>query len=328
MIMNDDELIFDDFDEFDDEPSNQEPDETPSNGSEQDDLTGEVLKLKGIEDPNKIKFEDYNGAIVERAWDSLSKEEQLNILAGSDVPEDTDLDDSEIDLLNAIRSSGMSIEDYLNDLVQKQVQQMQVPQQQTFKIDELSDEEVYALDLLEKVGAENISDDELTEAVEKAKENSTLFSKTVEGLRNEYKQLQQDEEARELNAYQAQQQEAYQNFSASIIDQIQNLNSFAGQQLEMTQEDAETLAQFMLDIDDQGMSPFGRALQDPELFTKAAFWLLHEDEIVEELTRQMQDTYKLGYEAAKRDMSGSKVVFQPKNETSSKKEIIFDDDWD
>lgn len=328
MIMNDDELIFDDFDEFDDEPSNQEPDETPSNGSEQDDLTGEVLKLKGIEDPNKIKFEDYNGAIVERAWDSLSKEEQLNILAGSDVPEDTDLDDSEIDLLNAIRSSGMSIEDYLNDLVQKQVQQMQVPQQQTFKIDELSDDEVYALDLLEKVGAENISDDELTEAVEKAKENSTLFSKTVEGLRNEYKQLQQDEEARELNAYQAQQQEAYQNFSASIIDQIQNLNSFAGQQLEMTQEDAETLAQFMLDIDDQGMSPFGRALQDPELFTKAAFWLLHENEIVEELTRQMQDTYKLGYEAAKRDMSGSKVVFQPKNETSSKKEIIFDDDWD
>lgn len=328
MIMNDDELIFDDFDEFDDEPSNQEPDETPSEGSEQDDLTGEVLKLKGIEDPNKIKFEDHNGAIVERAWDSLSKEEQLNILAGSDVPEDTDLDDSEIDLLNAIRSSGMSIEDYLNDLVQKQVQQMQVPQQQTFKIDELSDEEVYALDLLEKVGAENISDDELTEAVEKAKENSTLFSKTVEGLRNEYKQLQQDEEARELNAYQAQQQEAYQNFSASIIDQIQNLNSFAGQQLEMTQEDAETLAQFMLDIDDQGMSPFGRALQDPELFTKAAFWLLHEDEIVEELTRQMQDTYKLGYEAAKRDMSGSKVVFQPKNETSSKKEIIFDDDWD
>lgn len=328
MIMNDDELIFDDFDEFDDEPSNQEPDETPSNGSEQDDLTGEVLKLKGIEDPNKIKFEDYNGAIVERAWDSLSKEEQLNILAGSDVPEDTDLDDSEIDLLNAIRSSGMSIEDYLNDLVQKQVQQMQVPQQQTFKIDELSDDEVYALDLLEKVGAENISDDELTEAVKKAKENSTLFSKTVEGLRNEYKQLQQDEEARELNAYQAQQQEAYQNFSASIIDQIQNLNSFAGQQLEMTQEDAETLAQFMLDIDDQGMSPFGRALQDPELFTKAAFWLLHENEIVEELTRQMQDTYKLGYEAAKRDMSGSKVVFQPKNETSSKKEIIFDDDWD
>jgi hypothetical protein len=33
----------------------------------------------------------------------------------------------------------------------------------------------------------------------------------------------------------------------------------------------------MLDIDDSGMSPFGRALQDPQLFTKAAFWLLNED---------------------------------------------------
>jgi benzoyl-CoA reductase/2-hydroxyglutaryl-CoA dehydratase subunit BcrC/BadD/HgdB len=54
---------------------------------------------------------------------------------------------------------------------------------------------VYALDLLEKIGAENITDEELTEAVNKAKENEALFAKTVEGLRKEYIRLQQDEEA-------------------------------------------------------------------------------------------------------------------------------------
>jgi hypothetical protein len=41
----------------------------------------------------------------------------------------------------------------------------------------------------------------------------------------------------------------------------------------------------MLDLDDKGISAFGYALQDPHLFTKAAFWLLNEEQIVEELTK-------------------------------------------
>jgi hypothetical protein len=41
----------------------------------------------------------------------------------------------------------------------------------------------------------------------------------------------------------------------------------------------------MLDIDENGMSPFGKAMQDPSLFTRAAFWLLNEDKIIEELTK-------------------------------------------
>ena len=337
MIMTEfEEPIFDDYDEFDSyvEPQNtgdkQEPDnngDSSNNINPEDDLTSEVLRLKGIADPNKIKFEDETGAVIERSWDTLSRAEQLNILAGQEQ-EDNDLADDEIELLNAIRNSGMSVNDYLNAI--------QTPQEapvQSYKIDELSDEDVYALDLLEKVGADNITDEELEQAINNAKQNEVLFKKTVEGLRKEYIRLQQDEEAQLANEQAAQQEAAYRQFATSITNEIRGLKSFAGQELELSNEDSEELAAFMLELDDSGTSAFGRALQDPNLFTKAAFWLLNEDQIIEELSRQMQDNYKRGYEQAKLDLNNnkkeSKVVFkQPAAQKSSDDHFfVEDDEW-
>jgi hypothetical protein len=34
-----------------------------------------VLRIKGISDPSKIKFEDETGAVIERSWDTLTREE-------------------------------------------------------------------------------------------------------------------------------------------------------------------------------------------------------------------------------------------------------------
>ena len=328
MNMNEEnEVIFDDeFDEYIEqnediqEPVNQEP---ANNESEGDDLTSEVLRLKGIADPNKIKFEDETGAIIERSWDTLSKAEQLNILAGQES-EEPDLADDEIELLNAIRNSGMSVNDYLTSI--------QTPQEapvQSYKIDQLSDEDVYALDLLEKVGADNITDEELEQAINNAKQNDALFKKTVEGLRKEYIRLQQDEEAQLANEHAAKQEAAYRHFATSITNEIRGLNSFAGQELELSDEDSEELAAFMLELDESGTSAFGRALQDPNLFTKAAFWLLNEEQIIEELSRQMQDNYKRGYEQAKADLKKNDkpaVVFKPKKNEPQTDEFLFDDE--
>jgi hypothetical protein len=71
----DDELIFDD--EFlDDETPVQEPSSDHEEEPQEDiDLTSEILRLKGISNPDKIKFEDETGAIIERSWNNLSKEE-------------------------------------------------------------------------------------------------------------------------------------------------------------------------------------------------------------------------------------------------------------
>ena len=165
----------------------------PSNSYDTDDFTTEVLKIRGINDPSKIKFEDVTGAVVERSWDELSKEEQLNIIVGDQKAEENEISDDEVALINAIRKSGGSVEDYLRSYAEENAPEpVNEPQ---YKINELSDDEVYALDLLEKVGSDNITDEELQQAIDTAKQNEDLYKKTVEGLRQEYIRLQQDREA-------------------------------------------------------------------------------------------------------------------------------------
>lgn len=322
----DDELIFDDEEFIDDEfyTPVQEQQSDFEEEKQEDDLTSEVLKLKGISNPDKIKFEDETGAIVERSWDTLSREEQLNILAGNESQDNNQLSDDEIDLLNTIRNSGMDVNSYLKSIQPKPQTTKQ------YKIDDLSDDDLYVLDILEKVGGDNISDEELTEALESAKKNEKLFQKTVEGLRTQYIQLEKDQEMREANELAAKQQEQYNAFASSIMNEIRGLNTFAGQDLELSNEDVEELSAFMLQLDDNGMSPFGRAMQDPALFTRAAFWLLNEDKIIEELTKQMQDTYTRGYENAKKDMQGkSKLVFKKPTKQELKQDFwgVEDDEW-
>lgn len=340
MESNFDDTMFE-VDEFDETPTQekQEPDpkpekegnqETtpPSEGDQEDDLTTEVLKLRGINNPDKIKFEDESGAITERSWDSLTKEEQINILADQREHQETnnDLAEDEIDLINAIRNSGMSVQDYMQTITP----QINQPQD-TNQFDAMSDEDLYAFDILNKVGNDNITDEELDAALEAAKANETLFKKTVDGLRQQYNRLQEEQKQNIANQQQAAAQQRYQAFANVVNNQIDNFNSFAGQPIQLSNQDKDNLSEFMLALDEDGSSALGKALQDPRLLTKAAFWLLNEQELIAELQKQQQDAYTRGYNAGKGDiLNKSKFVFKPAKQTTSKKdESIWDsDDWD
>lgn len=340
MESNFDDTMFE-VDEFDETPTQekQEPDpkpekegnqETtpPSEEDQEDDLTTEVLKLRGISNPDKIKFEDESGAITERSWDSLTKEEQINILADQREHQETnnDLAEDEIDLINAIRNSGMSVQDYMQTITP----QINQPQD-TNQFDAMSDEDLYAFDILNKVGNDNITDEELDAALEAAKANETLFKKTVDGLRQQYNRLQEEQKQNIANQQQAAAQQRYQAFANVVNNQIDNFNSFAGQPIQLSNQDKDNLSEFMLALDEDGSSALGKALQDPRLLTKAAFWLLNEQELIAELQKQQQDAYTRGYNAGKGDiLNKSKFVFKPAKQTTSKKdESIWDsDDWD
>lgn len=342
MESNFDDLMFD-VDEFDETPTqekqepnpkpektgNQETDSTPpSEGDQEDDLTTEVLKLRGISNPDKIKFEDESGAVTERSWDSLTKEEQINILADQREHQETnnDLAEDEADLINAIRNSGMSVQDYMQTITP----QINQPQD-TNQFDAMSDEDLYAFDILNKVGNDNITDEELDAALEAAKANETLFKKTVDGLRQQYNRLQEEQKQNIANQQQAAAQQRYQAFANVVNNQIDNFNSFAGQPIQLSNQDKDNLSEFMLALDEDGSSALGKALQDPRLLTKAAFWLLNEQDLIAELQKQQQDAYTRGYNAGKGDiLNKSKFVFKPtKQATSKKDESIWDsDDWD
>lgn len=342
MESNFDDSMFD-VDEFDETPTqekqepdpkpektgNQETDSTPpSEGDQEDDLTTEVLRLRGISNPDKIKFEDESGAVTERSWDSLTKEEQINILADQREHQETnnDLAEDEADLINAIRNSGMSVQDYMQTITP----QINQPQD-TNQFDAMSDEDLYAFDILNKVGNDNITDEELDAALEAAKANETLFKKTVDGLRQQYNRLQEEQKQNIANQQQAVAQQRYQAFANVVNNQIDNFNSFAGQPIQLSNQDKDNLSEFMLALDEDGSSALGKALQDPKLLTKAAFWLLNEQDLIAELQKQQQDAYTRGYNAGKGDiLNKSKFVFKPtKQATSKKDESIWDsDDWD
>lgn len=312
----------DEFDNVFDDEFNDLGEGTPSQQQEDtSDLTTEVLKIIGINDPQKIKFVDDTGAIVERSWDSLDREEQLNILVQKEQePEQGALDDSEAELIKTIRESGMGVQEYLNSLQPE-------PPAKEYQVESLTDEDLYALDLIEKIGSDNITDEEIVQAVEQAKQNEDLFKKTVEGLRKEYIRLQEDKEAQLAYQQEAKREEEYQKFATSIQNEIKGLSSFAGKDLELSDDDIEDLSAFILDLDESGMSAFGKAMNDPALFTRAAFWILNEDKIVEELTKQIQASYTRGYEMAKKDLQGSKLVFSPTSKKTTTDDFIDDDDW-
>ena len=73
------------------------------------------------------------------------------------------------------------------------IQSLNEPQQpvQVYEVDSMSDDELFCIDLLDRLGADNITDEELQQALDKAKENESLFSKQVASLRVYYKDLEE-----------------------------------------------------------------------------------------------------------------------------------------
>ena len=109
------------------DPQNQNKDDistsqTTDEPQLEEDFITSLLKSRGIEDRSKIKFEMEEGSIEELDWDSLSNEDKLNIINSSTEDPETDLDESEIQLISAIRNSGMTPAEYLQHIEESGVE--------------------------------------------------------------------------------------------------------------------------------------------------------------------------------------------------------------
>ena len=301
--------ITDSPDVLDTDP-NPEPEPDPANQNDDFDLTKELLTLQGISDMNKIKFEDESGAVVEKSWDSLTNNEKLMILSHQEDP-DTSLDAAEIELINQIRESGMTPDQYIQNLHKTE------PPVKTYEVDDMSDDELFCIDILDKVGDDNISDEELQQALDSAKANPNIFSKQVASLRVYYKDLedkkrQQAEEEKQMEA-----EREYNNFSNSVIESIKNFNTFEDNPVELSHDEMEDLANYILTRDASGYSEFGRLLNDPAQFTKAAFWMLKGPEILNEMQNQIKEAYLRGYNETHKTPT-KKVFTKPAETTASR----------
>ena len=157
----------------------------------------------------------------------------------------------------------------------------------------------------------------MQQALDNAKANEKLFSKQVASLRTYYKDL----EDKRLQQIEVEKQEAaeleFENFSNSIIDSIRNFNVLEDSPVELSQDEMEDLANYILTRDNSGYSEFGRLLNDPAQFTKAAFWMLKGPEILNEMQKQIKEAYLRGYNEGNKP-AATKKVFTKTQEPSTK----------
>lgn len=339
-IGNDDLDLIDDFELEGSEPQDQENNEgdldtLDGSGSQQDSDEGfisELLRSRGIQDMSKIKFEDEEGEIKEYDWNTLSNSEKLGIIQSSEGTPDTDLDESETELINTIRTSGMTPSEYIEyikqDGINNYVQNRQAQEYQ-YQVDQFSDDDLFIYDFMSRMG--DVSEDEAREALERAKSNESLYAKQIGAIRKEYKSMEEESIRQAQLEQEEQAQEQYNQFTDQIVDQIGDFNDFSGYDLNLDDDDRQELYDFITGFDKAGNNYFTKALSDPKVLVRTAWLTLNGEQMMEDITNYFQNeiksvrkqSYEKGLADAKKQMNVSDVVFMDKQKQNTTK--VYDD---
>lgn len=286
----------------------------------EDNFIDSLLRSRGIEDSSKIKFENDEGEIEEVDWNTLSNQDKLNILNSSEESPEDGLDDSEIQLINAIRQSGMSPTEYLqqiqSDSVNSYIQTNYTPQ---YSVDQYSDDELFLADFISRMG--DVTDEEAREALENAKANETLFAKQIEAIRNEYKTIEDENYQQEQAEQEQQALEQYNQFAQSVVDEINNFTEFSGYDLNLDQDEMQELYEFITGHDGAGNNYFAKALADPQILVQTAWFALNGKQMIDDITEYFQkeithvrkESYNKGLADASKDKSN--IVYKQSNKT-------------
>lgn len=312
----------------------KDPDDNPDNISNNgdDDLITAFLHSKGITNPEEMKFEGDNGEEETVNFNDLSREEQLSILTNLGGNEDNNniennLDEDEINLLNEIRTNGLSVKEYLDWKATQAIEDYLNADPQ-YQVDNLSDEELFLADLKDTLP--DLTDEELLQILDQEKANETLFSKKVERLRNIYKEKEIQHNQIQLAEAQAKQEEelnaAREAFDATLED-IDNIGEF-----NLEEEDKENIAEFILGSDKAGNRHFMKAINDPESLIKMAWFALYGDQALEDYANYFKDriqeyseaNYKQGYEdaLAGKEPKSKKLVSKTNPQPNKQKTVV------
>ena len=176
-----------------------------------------------------------------------------------------------------------------------------------------------------------MTDEELIEALDNAKANEDVYQKQVNGIRNEYRQLETNKIQQEQAIAQQYQQQQYQQYANSIINAIDYQSDIAGT-FQLEDEDKQQLAYAILGQDQAGISNLGKALNDPTTLVKMMWFALKGEEAIDsineyykdQISKARQSGYQKGLEDARNGNTGSRVV-RKQNKSSNKQYKTVDD---
>lgn len=285
----DDLLNDDDNDEqidvdVDFQPQDEDPEPTPLREDEVLNPMESFLKEKGIVDMNNIIFEDEEGNEITRSWGDLTSEEQLNILKQSDVDDDYGLENHEVAIINTIRESGLSGEEYINYIKQQAIQEfITANSNPEYSINEFTDDELYILDLKSKIP--DITDEEASLALEHDKANESVFTKKITALRNEYIEYEQERirlQQEEEEAVVAQEKAEFINNITYAIDNFKTIGNF---DIELEDSDKQYINEIIAGEDKAGVRHIAKMLNDPATLVKMVWFATKGDEAFNDISK-------------------------------------------
>ena len=231
-------------------------------------VMNKYLESKGFVD-SKIKVVDENNEESEVLFSELSEEEQLDIL--NSISTNNNYSDQELDWVNQLRNNNLTMDSFLELYRQSVIDEInQQESTVSYDIDSYNDEELYLLDLKSRY---DLSEDELQKELERELEDKDRFSKKITKIREEYKDLEDQEKANQKAQFEAQQQQEYDGFVNQMLGVAQKTSEYHGLELEDSDKN-ETLS-YLVELDATGTSKFYRDLNDPQKLFEAAWYLKH-----------------------------------------------------
>lgn len=255
-------------------------------GGAQPSLIEDVLKLRGIND-SKITIIGEDDKEEEVNFYDLSREEQLEILNSSNRSLEDELDKDEINLFNHLRTNNLSVEDYLKQYKEQVIEEYSktlTPPEKTYDIDDYDDQELYLMDLKNKF---DLTEEELVKELEKELKDEDLFTKKTAKLREEYKKLEDQYKASQLQEAEEQREAEFNKFADTMVDIATKASEFHG--IELEDEDKNETLSYLLELDEKGLSSFYKDLNNPTKLFEAAWYLRYGKEAF--------DALKSAYEA-------------------------------
>lgn len=296
-----------------------------NSNNEEPDVIQRLLLSKGILDPSKIKYENENGEIEERNWNDLDDDNKFNILSHNDLDEDYGLSDDEIDLINLIRSKGLTSDEFINSLKSEPIEK-----EQSISLDDYTDDEWYDLDL--QIKFPDMSEEERQELLNHDKANDSIFSKKIELIKQEYTKLIEEKTQADLAARQEQTKREWEEYENNISEAINNFSDVGGFELTPTENDMNDIYNFIVGSDKANVRYLAKALNDPQTLVKMAWFAIKGDDMLQGIqdyyNNEIKNVAKTNYDKGlayglKQINPGNKLVINKNNKQNNIKGDIF-----
>lgn len=294
-----------------------------------DDVLTAYLKKNGM-NPDAIEIQDENGQSQLVSFSDLSKAEQLDMISSLSAPNnndngnDYDLDNEEVDLLNSIRKSNMNVQDFIAAVREQAVSEYinSGGGEKYYSVDELNDDDLFLSDYKHRVP--NATEEEAMAALETSKSNPQVFQRTMQGMRENYKQQEEQIEQARIEQQEREAEAQYQQYEQMIVSAVDKMSKFQLGEINvsLSADDKNDIASTILDKDVTGTRYLAQLINDPEKLSKMVWFATKGEEGINQMQRyyrkeiadKQSAAYRKGFEDAKSGKNMSFSVQRPKSQ--------------